>query len=104
MKELFNTSLVVILVALSFMPSGRAQGLVVVDDNFIVQGSLSVGLDGTNGQAFGFTTMLLKENNVQMLLKIPIRRYPIPQWIGCCGQTRPRTVAQIISQSILMIM
>lgn len=45
--------------------SARADQL--ISDDLIVSGSACVGLDCTNGQAFGFDTLVLKENNVRLL-------------------------------------
>ena len=88
MKKLLNTSLVVILVVLSFMPSGRAQDLVVSDD-YIVTGGLAVGLDGVNGEEFNFTTMKLKENNVQLLFEDTdsTLSYPSMDWLLRANET-----------------
>ena len=88
MKELLNISLVVILVALSFMPSGRAQDLVVSDD-YIVTGGLAVGVDGVNGEAFNYITMKLKENNIQLLFEDTdsTLSYPSMDWLLRANET-----------------
>lgn len=88
MKELLNTSIVVILVVLSFMPSGRAQDLVVSDD-YIVTGGLAVGVDGVNGEGFDFITMKLKENNVQLLFEDTdsTLSYPSMDWLLRANET-----------------
>jgi hypothetical protein len=39
----------------------------VIADDLIVQGSLGVGFDATNGMAFGFDTIILRENNLRIL-------------------------------------
>lgn len=39
----------------------------VVLDDLIVDGSICVGFDCTNGENFGFSTMILKENNTRIL-------------------------------------
>lgn len=38
----------------------------VITDDLIVQGSACIGLDCVNGEAFGFDTLRLKENNVRI--------------------------------------
>ena len=38
----------------------------VFADDVIIQGSLGVGVDSSNGQNFGFDTILLKENNLRI--------------------------------------
>lgn len=88
MKELLNTSLVVILVVLSFMPSGRAQDLVVSDD-YIVTGGLAVGVDGMSGEDFSYITMKLKENNVQLLFEDTdsTLSYPSMDWLLRANET-----------------
>ena len=39
----------------------------VVSDDLIVKGSLCAGFDCANGESFGFSTMILKENNARIL-------------------------------------
>lgn len=39
----------------------------VINDDLIVVGSIGVGQDSTNGQNFGFDTIILKENNLRIL-------------------------------------
>jgi hypothetical protein len=39
----------------------------VIPDDLIVQGSIGVGFDATNGLAFGFDTIILRENNLRIL-------------------------------------
>lgn len=88
MKELFSTSLVFILAVLCFVPSGRAQDLVVSDD-YIVTGGLAVGVDGSNGEVFNFITMKLKENNVQLLFEDTdsTLSYPSMDWLLRANET-----------------
>ena len=38
----------------------------VIEDDLIVQGSISVGIDAIAGEVFGYDTFLLKENNVRI--------------------------------------
>lgn len=38
----------------------------VINDDLIVKSSLAVGMDAVNGESFGFSTVLLKENNLRI--------------------------------------
>jgi hypothetical protein len=46
---------------------GQAKADQVFADDVIIQGSLCVGLDCTDGMNFGFDTIVLKENNLRIL-------------------------------------
>jgi hypothetical protein len=47
-------------------PGGAVPNDVVTADDAIIQGSLCVGLDCVNNEAFGFDTLMLKENNTRI--------------------------------------
>ncbi len=47
--------------------SSNARADTVIPDDLIVQGSQCVGLDCVDGESFGFSTLILKENNTRIL-------------------------------------
>ncbi|MEO0863652.1 MAG: hypothetical protein AAFY39_03505, partial [Pseudomonadota bacterium] len=51
--------------ALTVVGGVAAADQVFVDD-VIVQGSICVGIDCSNGESFGFDTLRLKENNLRI--------------------------------------
>ena len=64
----FQRSLIAGVSSLGLM-AGVAQADQVITDDLIVQNSLCVGFDCTNGESFGFDTLRLKENNLWMPTK-----------------------------------
>lgn len=54
----------------------------VILDDLIVDGSLAVGFDAVNGESFGFDTIRLKENNLQIHFQdtSTLDRYPTNDW------------------------
>ena len=53
-------------------------------DNFIIQGSMSIGFDAVANENFGFNTIILKENNLQILLDDtdePESGFPYNDWL-----------------------
>jgi hypothetical protein len=50
----------------TLITSGKARADFVIPDDLIVQGSACVGLDCVDGEAFGFDTIRLKENNTRI--------------------------------------
>ncbi|MFN8150278.1 MAG: hypothetical protein U0R24_04010 [Solirubrobacterales bacterium] len=54
------------MAALALLPPAARADTVVPDDQ-IVQGSQCIGLDCVNNESFGFTTLMLKENNNRLL-------------------------------------
>lgn len=61
----FQRSLIAGVSSLGLM-AGVAQADQVISDDLIVQNSLCVGMDCTNGESFGFDTLRLKENNLRI--------------------------------------
>ena len=51
--------------ALSFAATAASADFVILDD-LIVDGSACIGLDCVDGEAFGFDTLRLKENNLRI--------------------------------------
>lgn len=69
-----------VLVALSLAEPGWADE--VIADDLIVQGSACIGLDCENNEIFSFDTLILKENNLQILFddSSAIAGYPTNDW------------------------
>ncbi len=55
-----------IAAALLALGAGSASADIVHPDDVIIQGSLCVGFDCVNGEAFGFDTIRMKENNIRL--------------------------------------
>ncbi len=66
MKKQLQAGLVSALMASSVMMSGAARADQVFAQDVIIQGSLCVGVDCVNGEAFSFDTIILKENNLRI--------------------------------------
>ena len=52
--------------------------------NFVVDGSMAIGMDAVNGENFGFNTFILKENNLRILLDDtddPVSGFPYNDWL-----------------------
>jgi hypothetical protein len=75
----------------SLAPESGSQGLVsrppgtrldqVIPDDLIVQGSTCVGFDCVNGEAFGFDTIRLKENNTRIKFEdTSVAPFPTTDW------------------------
>src|SRR4051812_8424299 len=60
-----NTRTIALMLGAAFITSGNAKADFVIPDDLIVQGSACVGLDCVDGEAFGFDTIRLKENNTR---------------------------------------
>lgn len=61
--------------------AGMAQADIVHADDVIIQGSLCVGLDCVSGEAFGFDTIRLKENNTQVAADdTSVGAFPANDW------------------------
>ncbi len=53
-------------------------------NNFVVNGSMAIGTDAVNGEVFGFNTVILKENNLRILLDDtddPSTGFPANDWL-----------------------
>lgn len=57
----------ILLLGATVIGSSPAVADQVIPDDLIVQGSLCTGLDCVNNEAFGFDTVILKENNTRLL-------------------------------------
>lgn len=55
-----------LLVAILLVAPRTASADIVHNDDVIINGSLGVGFDATNGMSFGFDTIVLKENNLRL--------------------------------------
>src|SRR5712672_1172746 len=67
MQQTFvNTRVIALLLGATIVTSGKATADFVIADDLIVQGSACVGLDCVDGEAFGFDTIRLKENNTRI--------------------------------------
>ncbi|MCB0806674.1 MAG: hypothetical protein KDC05_12815 [Bacteroidales bacterium] len=62
-----------------------------IGENLYVQGSIGLGLDMTNGYAFGFSTIALRENNLRIYFEDtsdPLSAFPANDWqITCNGSS-----------------
>ena len=65
-KTFMNTRVLALMLGAAFITSGKAKADFVIPDDLIVQGSACVGLDCVDGEAFGFDTIRLKENNTRI--------------------------------------
>jgi hypothetical protein len=67
-------------------PSGAQEGLsrtqdVLHYDDVIITGSLCIGFDCTNGESFGYCTLKLKENNLQLCFEdTSVGSFPTNDW------------------------
>jgi hypothetical protein len=53
-------------------------------NNFVIDGSMAIGMDAVNGEDFGFNTLVLKENNLRILLEDtddPASGFPSNDWL-----------------------
>jgi len=66
LRTLHGASALALVLGASLMGGGRAAADDVIPDDLIVQGSACVGLDCVNNESFGFDTLRLKENNLQI--------------------------------------
>ncbi|HEV7879154.1 hypothetical protein [Bradyrhizobium sp.] len=65
-KAFASTRVVALMLGATLIASGKARADFVIADDLIVQGSACVGLDCVDGEAFGFDTIRLKENNTRI--------------------------------------
>jgi hypothetical protein len=65
-KAFASTPVIALLLGAALIASGKAKADFVIPDDLIVQGSACVGLDCVDGEAFGFDTIRLKENNTRI--------------------------------------
>src|SRR5882757_7943154 len=65
-KAFASTRVLALMLGAAFVTSGKAIADTVIPDDLIVQGSACVGLDCVDGEAFGFDTIRLKENNTRI--------------------------------------
>src|SRR3954449_6703855 len=65
-KAFASTRVIVLMLGAALITSGKARADFVIPDDLIVQGSACVGLDCVDGEAFGFDTIRLKENNTRI--------------------------------------
>jgi hypothetical protein len=65
-KAFASTRVIALMLGATFIASGKAMADFVIADDLIVQGSACVGLDCVDGEAFGFDTIRLKENNTRI--------------------------------------
>jgi hypothetical protein len=65
-KTFMNTRVIALMLGATLITSGKAMADFVIPDDLIVQGSACVGLDCVDGEAFGFDTIRLKENNTRI--------------------------------------
>src|SRR6201985_2425331 len=65
-KAFASTRVIALMLGATFITSGKARADFVIPDDLIVQGSACVGLDCVDGEAFGFDTIRLKENNTRI--------------------------------------
>src|SRR5882672_4501275 len=65
-KAFASTRVIALMLGAAFITSGKAMADFVIADDLIVQGSACVGLDCVDGEAFGFDTIRLKENNTRI--------------------------------------
>jgi hypothetical protein len=65
-KVFASTRVIALMLGAAFITSGKAKADFVIPDDLIVQGSACVGLDCVDGEAFGFDTIRLKENNTRI--------------------------------------
>jgi hypothetical protein len=61
-----RTAIIALMLGAALIASGKANADFVIPDDLIVQGSACVGLDCVDGEAFGFDTIRLKENNTRI--------------------------------------
>ncbi|MBI9069506.1 MAG: hypothetical protein JEZ09_19575 [Salinivirgaceae bacterium] len=53
-------------------------------NNFVIDGSMAIGFDAVNGEDFGYNTLILKENNLRILLEDtddPASGFPSNDWL-----------------------
>jgi hypothetical protein len=65
-KAFASTRVMALMLGATLITSGKAKADFVIPDDLIVQGSACVGLDCVDGEAFGFDTIRLKENNTRI--------------------------------------
>jgi len=65
-KAFASTRVIALLLGATLITSSAAKADFVIADDLIVQGSACVGLDCVDGEAFGFDTIRLKENNTRI--------------------------------------
>jgi len=65
-KAFASTRVLALMLGATLITSGKAKADFVIADDLIVQGSACVGLDCVDGEAFGFDTIRLKENNTRI--------------------------------------
>src|SRR5438128_3503978 len=61
-----KSRIIAVMLGATFIASGKVVADTVIPDDLIVQGSACVGLDCVDGEAFGFDTIRLKENNTRI--------------------------------------
>ncbi len=65
-KAFASTLVIALMLGATLIASGKARADFVIPDDLIVQGIACVGLDCVDGEAFGFDTIRLKENNTRI--------------------------------------
>jgi hypothetical protein len=65
-KAFVSARLAAVLLGTTIIATGNARADFVIPDDLIVQGSACVGFDCVDGEAFGFDTIRLKENNTRI--------------------------------------
>ncbi len=77
-----------IVVSALCLPGGVAADFVINDD-LIVDGSACVGFDCVNGESFGFSTLVLKENNLRIMFHdtSTAGSFPSNDWVLQANQT-----------------
>src|SRR5207253_3202256 len=71
----------VAFIASTVLFTGHAMADFVIPDDLIVQGSACVGLDCVDGEAFGFDTIKLKENNLRIKFEdTSVAPFPSNDW------------------------
>ncbi len=65
-RRLTSTSVAAVAIAAGLACSSTAQADQVIPDDLIVQGSQCIGFNCINNEAFGFSTLILKEDNTRI--------------------------------------
>ncbi len=80
-KTFVRARLAVLILGTTLLASGKAAADFVIPDDLIVQGSACVGFDCVDGEAFGFDTIRLKENNLRiMFMDTSVAPFPTNDW------------------------
>src|SRR3954467_9657458 len=80
-KAFASTHVIALMLGATLITSDKARADFVIADDQIVQGSLCVGLDCVDGEAFGFDTIRLKENNTRIGFNdTSVNTFPSNDW------------------------